>query len=227
MSATGLREQAIEQVNKLGNWFGFKEQGLGTKLDIKGQRVMDTAKLNWDIRQNPHASELPALNQYGNAANESVILPSFGAKPDAGYDVGKGERAVAYAARHPIYAGAGLMGGIIADQIVGKPVEGLVDAVTFNALNLRPDETYRAVTDPYGGQNGMPYAPPQPMPSPYNSPIHTAQPNDLPPQIPPLSAEDISREVQRQQKNMAVSSITVAELQRMQQQQANNPYQQS
>lgn len=227
MSATGLREQAIEQVNKLGNWFGFKEQGLGTKLDIKGQRVMDTAKGNWDVRMNPGLQDNPARvvatdKVTGETSHVAAFQPM---RPEL--QVGKGERAVAYAARHPIYAGAGLMGGIIADQIVGKPVEGLVDAVTFNALNLRPDETYRAVTDPYGGQNGMPYAPPQPMPSPYNSPIHTAQPNDLPPQIPPLSAEDISREVQRQQKNMAVSSITVAELQRMQQQQANNPYQQS
>lgn len=128
---------------------------------------------------------------------------------------------VAKMKRHPIYTGAGVVGGIVADQLLGKPVEGLVDAVTLNALNLRPDERYGTT---------MTAMPQQPMPTPYNNPVFSSQPNDLPfaqGQIPPLSAEEITREIERQQKNMGVSAVTVNGLRQMQLAQQNNPYAQS
>ena len=212
LSAQGLKEQLLDQVAKMN-----------TKARIKGQRVADTAKLNWATRMNPNTSELPAINQYANANNtDTVLLPSFKKNPDYGdYKVGIGERGVALAARHPIYTGAGVVGGIVADQLLGKPVEGLVDAVTLNALNLRPDERYGTT---------MTAMPQQPMPTPYNNPVFSSQPNDLPfaqGQIPPLSAEEITREIERQQKNMGVSAVTVNGLRQMQLAQQNNPYAQS
>lgn len=104
------------------------------------------------------------------------------------------DNTAAYLGRYPIKTiGAGL-GGYVLDQWLNKPVEGLIDTVTFNALNLRPDEKPR--------QQDVFY-----------------------PAVPTLTAEDLAYQIKRQQGNMAVTALTLQELQRIQQLQSGMPLQ--
>jgi hypothetical protein len=50
------------------------------------------------------------------------------------------DRAAAHLGRYPWQTAGVAVGGYALDQWLNKPVEGLVDTLTFNALNLRPDE---------------------------------------------------------------------------------------
>lgn len=87
-----------------------------------------------------------------------------------------------FSTRTPLETSAISLGTLIANQILDNPLGGTVDAVTLGLTNLRPDEP--TVTEIY---------PPNP-------------------QIPGLQADEIRKERERLQKNMAINAMTLAQL---------------
>jgi hypothetical protein len=85
------------------------------------------------------SSARPEADGWLNAVDENGRLQRRGIYQDNPalyyYDT-----AAAYAGRYPWQIAGGAVGGYALDQWLNKPVEGLVDTLTFNALNLRPDE---------------------------------------------------------------------------------------
>jgi hypothetical protein len=121
------------------------------------------------------------------------VNPTFGVKNtpislNANSEPRFGDRPTAYIARYPGRSAAIAGGAYVVDQMLNKPVEGIIDLATFNTLNLRPDEDRR----------GM------------DTPVPVAG------TVPPLSAEDASREIDRLQRDIASKMITLRQLQSMQ-----------
>lgn len=126
--------------------------------------------------------------------------------------VGRGEALIARAARYPVRAaGIGLPAVYLADQFLGQPIEGTVDAVTLGLTNFKEDET-RGVT--FGDRGSVPYSVPYAQGTALDS-NNNIVPNVAAP-VPPLSQKDLDYEIQRQRKYIATNSITLRELERMQ-----------
>ena len=195
---SGLREGAINTIGAIPNAFvrginvaqnNFKRAvpNDGENLPVIPNLALDKNVLDKEELDN----WIPAW-EWGKNKRQN---PFTG--PDA-YNYGQPlyyyDNAMAYFGRYPMKVGGAAIGGYVLDQWLNKPVEGLVDTLTFNALNLRPDEKPR--------QQDVFY-----------------------PAVPTLTAEDLAYQIKRQQGNMAITALTLQELQRIQQLQSGMPLQ--
>lgn len=99
-----------------------------------------------------------------------------------------GDKLTATLARYPVRSGAAVLGGLVANQMLGKPVEGLIDFATFDIGNFRPNTHEQ----------------------------QSIQPVQVAGQVPPLSAKDADYEIDRLRKNIARDMITLNQLEQMQ-----------
>lgn len=129
----------------------------------------------------------------------------------------RGEQWMARGARYPL-RGAGVLGGLyIADQFIGKPVEGVIDAVTLGLTNFKENET-RGTT--FGNAGSVPYSIPYAQGTAYDANGNLV-PNVSAP-VPPMDEKTLENQIKRRRDNIAVDSVTLRELLAMQNQTREN-----
>lgn len=151
------------------------------------------------------------------AAQQPAFIPDDNGRPidvadlDNVRDLSRGEQLVARAARYPVRA-AGVAGGIyIADQFLGKPVEGVIDAVTLGLTNFRENET-RGMT--FGDGGSVPYSIPYAQGTALDANGNVTPSVSAP--VPPMDEKALAYQIKRQRDNIAVNSVTLRELEAMQ-----------
>jgi hypothetical protein len=110
-----------------------------------------------------------------------------------------------WATNHKLVAGAGAVGGFAANQMLGNPIGGVADALSFGVTNFRPDSEVGAEPS---SQVLIMQQPGMQPPSTTESGIPT-QPMSL----PGLNEEDRKRQLQYLQRKMATDLITMQGLQ--------------
>lgn len=198
LKASGLYQSILKTMNNPAA--SADAQSLADWAKIKGRRVMDTAKHNWNLRGTPDANV-----QVRTKGNDNFVDVPQGAK-----DVGRGERVIGYAAQHPIYSGMAVAGGYLADQFLGAPIGGSVDALTLGLTNFRPDTRGETFGDAQSVPYSVPYAQGTALDANNNIVPNAAAP------VPPLNDEELAYEIKRQRRYIAANSITLRELERMQ-----------
>lgn len=151
---------------------------------------------------------IKATSRYAN-----IALTGFKGKPFSTYDpalntpVGRADTAIYNAAnwggQNKLAVGAGAVGAIAANQMLGNPVGGVTDALTFGLTNFRPD-----------AETGS--EPPQMIimqqPGMERSTSQAGVPTQ-PLSLPALNEEDRKRQLQYLQRKVATDLITMQGLQ--------------
>jgi len=151
---------------------------------------------------------LEALPRYAKIVDVGLRNKPFSAyQPGMNAPVGRADSALYNAANwatnHRPIAAAGVIGAVAANQMLGNPVGGITDALTFGMTNFRPDTVVGAEPVQQSiimQQPGMPTSNQAGVPT-------------VPISLPALNEEDRKRQLQYLQRQMATSLITMQGLQ--------------
>lgn len=197
------------------NYDNFYQAEFGRDSDIREAAKQVPAKVYVTedyTPPTPPGTKVPPVKEQRAFTEDGQRIEAQVGEYAKGQRVGRGEALIAKAARYPVRAfGLGIPGAYIADQFLGQPVEGTIDAVTLGLTNFKEDET-RGMT--FGGRGSVPYSVPYAQGTALDS-NNNIVPNVAAP-VPPLSQKDLDYEIQRQRKYIATNSITLRELERMQ-----------
>lgn len=143
-----------------------------------------------NIKNNPNLQNLNQWEAYklARASAEYTTNETF---PEYSLELGDKATATAwkFASNHPVGTIAGTAGGLGLNAVVGNPVGGVIDFATLGLTNWRADENRLSNQESYISPN----------------------------RIPRLSQEDLTREIQRLQRNAATNVVTLGQLEQMKQ----------
>lgn len=154
---------------------------------------------------------LKAIPRYAKILGTGIQNKPFSEyHPGMNAPIGRADSAIYnganWAGQNKLMAGAGAVGGFAANQMLGNPIGGVIDALTFGVTNFRPDMEVGAEPNSQlviMQQPGM-----QQSPSSNQAGVPT-QPMSL----PGLNEEDKKRQLQYLQRKMATDLITMQGLQ--------------
>lgn len=158
------------------------------------------------IRGNP----LKAVPRYAKIAGVGLQNKPFSEyHPGINAPVGRADsviyNATNWATNHRLPAAAGAIGGFAANQMLGNPIGGATDALTFGLTNFRPDMEVGAEPQ---SQTLIMQQPGMQAPSSNQAGVPTK-----PMSLPGLNEEDRKRQLQYLQRKMATDLITMQGLQ--------------